>query len=250
MNNIEALVTVSIASHGDARKIKELLKSIVQYENKKLFKIIIVDNLGGGDLVEDIFGNTLILRNSTPKGFAHNHNKAFQYSTGEYFCVLNPDIVFTELVFEHLIASLENHQADIISPLVVDSKGNIQDSFRDLPTPSEILSRRLVKKPPVLMPSEPLSPDWLAGMFLFMKTDTFRKLGGFDEGYHLYFEDVDFCTRARLEGFRIVLDPSLRVRHDAHRASEKKLRYLYWHLQSAMRFFSSQVYSDAKKKRG
>ena len=241
------LLSLSIISHGDLEKVQVLIKSIALYENTKNLEIIVTDNLGENGFQEKLPQNIVFLRNHAPLGFAQNHNQALQRARGEYFCILNPDILFTESVFEPLIAHIENRQADILAPLVVDSQNIIQDSFRNLPKPSEIIARRLGKKEPVRKPSEPISPDWLAGMFLLMRTDTFRALGGFDEGYHLYFEDVDFCTRARLAGLRIVLDPSLRIQHDAHRASKKQIHYLYWHLQSAIRFFSSQVYKDAKK---
>jgi len=247
INYVEPPVIVSIASHGDAKKIKDLIESIEQYERRELLEIIVVDNIGDDDFADNKFRNTLVLRNNMPKGFAYNQNLAFKYARDAYFCVLNPDIIFIEPVFERLISIVGSKQADIVSPLVIDSQGIVQDSFRDLPTPGEILRRRLLKKTPIQEPIETLSPDWLAGMFLFMRTDTFQKLGGFDERYHLYFEDVDFCTRARLEGFRLALAPNLRIRHDAHRASEKRIRYLIWHLQSAVRFFCSQPYKDAKK---
>lgn len=241
------LITISIISHGDLKKVVALVKSIDCHETAEELQIIITDNLDEADFRENLPHSILFLSNAIPKGFGYNHNQAFQHAKGDFFCILNPDITFTEAIFHHLIVHMKKHQADILAPLVVNGDNIIQDSFRDLPTPGEILRRRLLRKPPLQQPTETLSPDWLAGMFLFMRRDTFKKLGGFDEKYHLYFEDVDFCSRARLAGFRLALDPSLRIRHDAHRASEKRLRYLRWHVQSAIRFFRSQVYKDIKK---
>ena len=78
-----------------------------------------------------------------------------------------------------------------------------------------------------------------------MRSDTYRKLGGLNEKYRLYFEDVEFCTRARLAGLKLAVNTNVRVQHDAHRASRKKLIYLIWHIQSAIRFFTSPVYRKA-----
>ena len=66
-----------------------------------------------------------------------------------------------------------------------------------------------------------------------------------DEKYRLYFEDVDFCTRARLKGMKLLVDPQIQVRHDAQRSSRRKLYYLFLHTQSALRFFTSPVYRQA-----
>ena len=241
------LVTLSIVSHRDSEKTNSLLGSIGRYDNLDNIQIIITDNLGEQGFRESLARDVFFLQNDMPKGFAHNHNQAFKYAQGEYFCVLNPDILFIEPVFETLIHLIENDHADIIAPLIVDSKGVLQDSFRKLPSPQELIFRRLGKKQPLKTPSVPISPDWLAGMFLFMRTDTFRALGGFDERYHLYFEDVDFSTRARLAGLRVLLDPALRVQHDAHRGSRRSLKYLFWHMQSAWKFFSSETYREAKE---
>ena len=77
---------------------------------------------------------------------------------------------------------------------------------------------------------------------MLMASETFRSLSGFDEKYHLYFEDVDFCARAKLAGLKLLVDTNVRVFHDAQRASRNNIIYLLWHIQSAIRFFTSSVY--------
>ena len=83
---------------------------------------------------------------------------------------------------------------------------------------------------------------------MFMRSETYRVLNGFDEKYRLYFEDVDFCARAQLAGLKILVDTNIRIQHDAHHASRKNLIYLFWHIQSAFRFFTSPVYKKIKQK--
>ena len=124
-------------------------------------------------------------------------------------------------------------------------KDTPQDSFRDFPTPFEVLRRRLPGyrfTPPPVDNTGLVKSDWIAGIFMLMRSETYRRINGFDEKYHLYFEDVDFCARARLAGLKVLVDTNVRVQHDAHRASRKKLIYLFWHIQSAFRFFTSPVY--------
>lgn len=245
------LVTLSIVSHGDTENIQELLASLRQYEPAQEIQVIVTDNLGN-DLPEiDSFQweSFTILRNKKKMGFAHNHNQAFQHATGKYFCVLNPDILFTETIFPHLIDRLER-KAAIISPLIFDANDTLQDSFREFPTPFKLLKRKLpgyTFSPLPANKSGVIFSDWIAGMFMLMRSESYQKLGGFDEKFHLYFEDVDICARARSLGLLPLVDANLRVQHNAQRASRKNLRYFFWHLQSAIRFFRSQVYKDIKK---
>ena len=241
------LITLSVVSHGNAETVIALVESVLQYERFDTVQLIITDNIGEQGFREKLPQKALFFHNHTPRGFAHNHNQAFKYAKGEYFCILNPDIIFIEPLFKYLISYIGDGHADIISPLIVDSKNMVQDSFRELPTPTKILARRLGKKQRVFVTAKEIFPDWLAGMFLFMRSDTFEQLGGFDERYFLYFEDVDFCTRARLAGFQLLLESALKVQHDAHRGSQRSLRYLLWHLHSAVKFFSSETYRKAKR---
>jgi GT2 family glycosyltransferase len=85
-------------------------------------------------------------------------------------------------------------------------------------------------------------------MFWLMEAGVFRELGGMDERYRLYFEDVDFCARARLRGMNILVDTQVRVRHDAQRSSRRNPYYLILHIQSALRFFASPVYRRIRQK--
>ncbi len=248
--NDQPLVTLSIVSHGDANKINLLLDSLKKYEYAGQLEIIITDNLGNNipEMNGSEWQSLSIIRNKKQRGYASNHNQAFQGAAGKYFCVLNPDVQFEQEIFLPLIARLEDRQADIVAPLIVDSNAVLQDSFRDFPTPFEIVRRRLpayrFTHPPV-DEAGLVSPDWIAGTFMLMRNETYRSINGFDQKYRLYFEDVDFCARARMAGLKLLVDTNVRIQHDAQRASRKKLVYMLWHVQSAIRFFTSPVYRKA-----
>lgn len=247
------LVTLSIVSHGDSKKVIQLLDSLRRHEHVDRFQIIITENLEEDFVKSDgtDWQGLTIIRNRKPLGFALNHNNAFQLALGTYFCVLNPDVVFKQEVFHSLIRLIEIGQADIVSPLIVDSSNISQDSFRDFPTPFVIIQRRLPGYrfiPPYVDANGLVRPDWIAGTFMLMKRDTYLEMKGFDERYRLYFEDVDLCARAKLAKLKIAVDTNVRVQHDANRASRKKLIYLLWHLQSSVRFFTSPIYKRATQK--
>ena len=248
------LFTLSIVSHGDADKITRLLDSIRQYEadTRDRFQLILTDNLKDElpDYDPSDWASFRILRNEYHLGFAENHNNAFKLAQGEYFVILNPDLVFEKPLLERLLKSLNDHQADLIAPQIVDEAGVVQDSYRPLPTPFELIRRRLPGysfKPYLPDSNGMIYPDWIAGMFWMLHSETYRQLGGMDEKFFLYLEDVDFCSRARLRGMKIMVDSKIRVRHDAQRSSRRKLYYLYLHMRSALRFFLSPVYRQVRR---
>jgi len=251
----ENLITLSVVSHGNAEQIRHLLASLQKQEQPTTrFQLILTDNLNNDlpDFDPTPWASLHILRNNKQLGFAQNHNNAFKISKGSYFAILNPDLIFERPVFEQLITSLHEHQADVIAPKIVDENGTAQDSFRAMPSPFEIIRRRLpgYKFTPYKSNRNGLiHPDWIAGMFWLIKADVYRQLGGMDEKYRLYFEDVDFCTRARLNGLKLLVDSQIQVRHDAQRSSRRKLYYLFLHTQSALRFFTSSVYSQALRQK-
>jgi GT2 family glycosyltransferase len=244
------LVTLSIVSHGDAGKIPSLLDSLHRFEGIDRLQVIITDNLEN-DVPEPNgfeWQSLTMVRNKKPLGFASNHNQAFQWAKGRYYCILNPDVAFEQEIFPTLVKWLEIGRADIIAPLIVDQNAVPQDSYRNFPTPFEIIRRRLPGYrfiPPAADGAGLVEPDWIAGIFMLMRSETYLNIKGFDEKYRLYFEDVDFCARARLAGSKIMVDTNIRIQHNAHRASRKKPIYLLWHVRSAVRFFTSSVYIRA-----
>ncbi len=243
-------VSISIVSHGQAPHVERLLHSLarcVPLEDKEI--LITLNRPEDVRLPQGVDpARVRIFSNNQPYGFSTNHNRAFGHVTGEYFCILNPDVVFVEDVFDPLIRRLETGQAHIITPLIKGQEGEILDNFRSLPTPADLLKRRLFGIPPVVLPSKGdlIYPDWIAGTFLLMAADTFRSVGGFDERYFLYFEDVDFCCRARLSGYVVAVDVTRYVVHFEQRASRRNLWHFLRHVESACRFFRSPVYRAAR----
>ena len=250
--SVKPLISISIVSHGDSAYLRTLLQTLARYEEPARIQLLVTDNLGNDlDPVDPAPWHSLsMFRNNRPAGYAANHNAALSRAEGDYYCVVNPDVRFLQGVFSVLIASIRAEEGAITAPLVVDTAGVVQDSFRRLPTPLEMVRRRLLRSTAV--PSVPpdarvLRTDWLAGIFMLMHRDTFARLHGFDARYRLYLEDVDFCTRAWLNGLASIVNTGVRIQHDARRASRSPGKYLLWHLQSSLRFFTSPAYRQARE---
>ena len=177
--------------------------------------------------------------NAQPKGFGANHNAAFACCTQTFFCPLNPDIEFDRNPFPALSAALGDKRVALVAPLVRSPDGNIEDSMRHFPTPGSLLMKALGGSDGRYIVREgeaEFSPEWVAGMFMLFRSRDFHDLGGFDERFFLYYEDVDICVRVWRKGMRILACPKAGVIHDARRDSRRSLRHLRWHLGSMARF--------------
>jgi GT2 family glycosyltransferase len=185
-----------------------------------------------------------VRRNPAPKGFGANHNAAFRAAGHELFCVLNPDVRLRADPFPALAERLRDPAVGVVAPVIRSPGGTIEDSARRVPTPLSILCKALgrARGPDYRVAAADVSPDWVAGMFMLFRRETFQAAGGFDERYFLYYEDVDLCTRLALAGKRAVLSPAAEAVHDARRQSHRSLRYLGWHLSSMLRFFCSRPF--------
>lgn len=226
-----------------AAMVKALLGDLDRYCNTCPLEVLLTLNLPETlPFVSGDFSFPVIVQvNRAPRGFSANHNHAFTKSSGELFCVMNPDIRLDEDVFAALDACLQGAAVGVAAPLVLDENGATEDSARFFPTPFRILCKALggCRGCDYVVKDEVVFPDWVAGMFMLFRREVFEELGGFDERYFLYYEDVDLCARLRLHGYEAVLCPSARVSHHARRSSHRNIRYLRWHLASMLRFFLS-----------
>ncbi len=201
-------------------------------------QIILTLNVPESVALPDDARVTLIV-NAQPKGFGANHNAAFACCTQTFFCPLNPDIEFDRNPFPALSAALGDKRVALVAPLVRSPDGNIEDSMRHFPTPGSLLMKALGGSDGRYVVREGeanFSPEWVAGMFMLFRSRDFHDLGGFDERFFLYYEDVDICVRVWRKGMRILACPKAGVIHDARRDSRRSLRHLRWHLGSMARF--------------
>jgi len=242
-----ARISVSIVSHGQAALIEDLLQDLRAHCTQPLEVILTLNTPEALPFDLSQFGCPVqLIRNKRAKGFAANHNAAFKLACGDYFCVLNPDIRLEQDPFPVLLAQLANPKIGVAAPLVLNPAGGVEDSFRRFPTPVSVVRKALFrhKTADYLIDQAVVFPDWVAGMFMTFRTDLYRMIGGFDEAYFLYYEDVDLCWRLRRRGYEIAMLPSVWAVHAARRASHRHLRYFQWHLSSMVRFFVKRIWGS------
>lgn len=240
----EVLVTVSIVSHGQGALVALLLNDLSRCA--EVVRVVVTQNIPESDIPcpESLQSRLLLIRNKYPLGFGANQNQAYRMCESTFFAVVNPDIRLVGNPFMRLILALKPDCVGVIAPAVYNPDGILEDSARQFPTPLRLL-RKFMGLGDGRITSEgaaPIEVDWTAGMFLIFKASTFRELGGFDEDFFLYYEDVDICSRLWQGGRSVIFHPDVMVIHDAQRASRKKLRYLKWHLNSMMRYFLKRIW--------
>ncbi|MDD5333369.1 MAG: glycosyltransferase [Rhodoferax sp.] len=239
-------ISISVVSHAQITLVAELLRGLEAHCRDSRFELILTLNRDETlPFALDSFSYPIkLLRNGSHKGFGANQNQAFSHASGRNFCVINPDIRLASNPFPALLSSLDNSSVGVVAPLVMNENGQLEDSARRFPTPFRILGKLFGRGwgPDYVVDAAPVCPDWVGGMFMLFPRHVFERLGGFDEGYFLYYEDVDICARLRLRGQEARLCPGACVVHQAQRHSHRNFRYLAWHLRSMLRFFLSSVY--------
>lgn len=229
----EFQITVSIVSHGHGQMVSRLVEEL--HKCPEVERVVVTQNI-----LEDGALNPskkyILRKNFQPKGYGANQNTAFYLAENTFFCVLNPDIQIKNNPFPELLANFSNSNVALVAPKIINPEGRVEDSARKFPTLRSLLSKAVGGSNGIYHEINS-SPDWVGGMFMLFRSDVFREIGGFDEKFFLYYEDVDICWRLRQGEYEIKFVPSVEVIHDARRQSRRSPRYAVWHLQSMARYF-------------
>lgn len=203
-------------------------------------RVVVVDaaSTDGSSEIATRAGSPLISC-SEPSGYGTCVNRGASETTGDAFAVLNPDILFDEAdVVERLRRRLDQPGVGLVAPALVLPDGRLQDSARHIPTPLDLLLRRRLAAERGAIRHAGEVP-WVVGACFIVRREAWDAVGGFDERFFLYFEDVDLCWRLRQAGWSTYLDSSVRVRHEFAAQSRRSL--FAWqtrrHLASAARFY-------------
>jgi len=228
-------ITVSIVSHGHTPWVERLLGQLQSLHGGHVRHVVVTHNLAASALPQPAGGwpfRFTELFNAEPAGFGTNHNRAFQHCETEFFCVLNPDIELGDpQVWSRLLDQLRQPGVGCAYPVLFNPDGTLQENERELVTPLALLRRHLLKRPQQHV-------DWVSAAFWLVRASAWRSLGGFDERYFMYCEDVDFCLRLQLAGWQLAR-ADVTVRHSAGWQSRRLGRHLAWHLRSIARLWGT-----------
>nr|PZN83571.1 MAG: glycosyl transferase family 2 [Pseudomonadota bacterium] len=183
-------------------------------------------------------------------GFGAGHNRAIELAgDSKFHLVMNPDVRFGAEVLDRLCELMETcGDIGAVMPRIVYPNGTDQHLCKLLPTPADLILRRFAVFDAVrewingryelsaLPQDEPQDVPTVSGCFLMVRTELVRRLGGFDERYFMYMEDVDLVRRIG-DTHRVVYDPTVSVVHGYGRGSYTNLKLLFYHVRSAIKYF-------------
>lgn len=192
------------------------------------------------------------IENERTLGFGANINRGVAATSEPYVAVSNPDIEVTPGAISTLTAFADDHpRCGIAAPQLRYPDGRWQPSRRSFPTVRGTLVRRTPlrsfmhpeerQRQHYLLderPTEPAESDWLLGAFLLLRREMLDELGGLDEGYHLYGDDIDLAYRARKAGWERWYVPDAVVIHHHQALTDRRFltRRTIWHWRSILRF--------------
>ena len=236
----------------DKNELRKTIKSFLNTDLSK--KLYLIDNNSKENQNSFFEDNEFIeyIKIGKNIGFGAAHNKIIDQikDKSNFHLILNPDVFFKEQVISNLIKVLKNDQLlSMIAPKVLFPDGAHQFSCRRYPKISELLARRFSKIEPLVKKKvfkgkyrdknlqEPFYADYLTGCFHLYKTEDFVKLGGFDERYFLYMEDVDICRKIDQIGKKKLYYPKEEIVHVLKQGSSKSLKLFFRHTSSAIKYF-------------
>jgi N-acetylglucosaminyl-diphospho-decaprenol L-rhamnosyltransferase len=212
-------------------------------------ELVVVANL---PLEVDLPANARLLANERPLGFGANVNRGVAETQSEFVVIANPD---TEPAPD-TVAILTDFASGgprrgIVGPQLRYPDGRRQPSRRRFPTVTGTLVRRTPlrylarpferQRRHYLLderPDEPVQADWMLGAFLLLRRELLDELGGFDEGFRLYGEDIELCYRAAKEGWERWYVPAAIATHRYAAEIDRRLltRRTLWHWRGIARF--------------
>lgn len=170
------------------------------------------------------------------QGFAAGVNLGFHRTTADYVLLLNPDAVIEPDAIAELAGYLDaHHDVAAVGPSHLDAHGYRSPSHGDAPSVKLLWSSFLdfvpplrdalnvpaLSKPTPLGVSHPLPVEYLCGGAMMIRKDVWKQLGPFDEAFFLYFEETDFCVRAREAGHGITLLPTVTAKHSGGHSADQ-----------------------------
>jgi len=211
-------LSIIIVSFNARADLERCLESLQAAPPALPHEILVVDN-GSTDGSADAarrWPDVQVIQTGENLGFARANNIGIRASTGAAILLLNSDTIVPPGAIDRLVAELDRHpEAAVAGPRLVDGAGRAELSFGRMIGPwNELRQKRLARSAAVeALTRQPQSPDWVSGACLLVRRSDAEAVGGLDERYFMYTEDVDFCAAIRARGRKILFVPGVEVVH-------------------------------------
>ncbi|MGF7079873.1 glycosyltransferase family 2 protein [Mucilaginibacter sp. UYCu711] len=254
INKMNYKISCSLVTYKNERE--PITLAITSFLNIKIdSKLYIIDNSPTDELKNIVFDPRVdYTHNPSNPGFGAAHNiaikKAFAFKA-KYHLVLNPDVYFKPGTIEALIKFMDNNlNVGNVMPKVYYPNGSIQYLCKLLPTPYDWIGRRFNPFKSMIEQrnqkfelrftnyTEIMDVPYLSGCFMFLRTDSLKKTGLFDESIFMYGEETDLCRRLINAEYRTVFFPKVSIIHSFEKGSHKSWRLTWIGIKSAIYYFN------------
>ncbi len=204
-------LSIIILNYNAAAFLELCIYSVLRATKNIDAEIIVADNHSTDtslQMLQNRFGNLVkVIAHDQNHGFSKGNNLAIAQAQGEYLCILNPDTLVSEQVFEECLAFAKAElKTGFIGVQLIDGTGNfLPESKRHLPTTKVALQKMMGKDKKYyyneVAKDERGKVKVLVGAFMFCNKKVFDDCGGFDERYFMYGEDIDLSYTALQKGY-------------------------------------------------
>ena len=246
------MLTIVMVHYDTAGLLRQCLGALLSAPAGVPYEAIVIDNASPDATVRHLpreFPGVRFRFNRRNLGFARAVNQGIRMGTGRHVLVLNPDTIVRLEDLGKLVAFMDVHpDAGACGPRLVYPDGGLQLSCRRFPTLLALglrISRldRLVRSPVrhYLMAewdhSQIRDVDWIIGGCMALRREAIEQIGLLDEGFFMYYEDIDLCHRLHRKGWKVYYNPEVTVVHHHQRTSASLLpnRLSYLHARSLIR---------------
>jgi GT2 family glycosyltransferase len=226
-------LTVSIINYRTGALTLACVRSVLADLGGLAATVVVVDNRSDDGSAEEIEAwiaaqvppvPVRLVRSATNSGFSGGHNQGIAAAPAAFYLVLNSDAVLRPGFFAALMAAAgAAPRAGLFAPRIDYDDGTQQISCFRFPTPASELIRGAATGPvtallrrwdmPLAMPPAAAEIGWASFACILLRHEMLAEVGPMDEGYFLYFEDTEYCWRARRAGWRIAYVPEARAVH-------------------------------------
>ena len=263
MSEIPLDLSVIIVSWNVRDLLRDCLHSLEAHTGVAL-EVIVVDNASGDGsaaMVADEFPRVRAIANAANAGFTVANNQGFELSRGRYVLFLNPDTRVVGDALATMVSYMDTHEAvGALGPQLRYGDGSLQSSRRRFPNLATALFEstplawhwpeacnpwaRRYRMDDVPIPLEggqgveDQEVDWVVGAAVLARRAVIDRIGGFDQGFFMYSDELDWCRRAKQAGWRIVYFPPALIIHYEGKSSEQSVaaRHIRFHT-SRVRYF-------------
>lgn len=246
-------LSIVIVSWNVRDLLRQCLASIEAGRGGLSVQTIVVDGAsadGSADMVANEFPSVILLAQAENVGFPRGNNIGLERASGRLIMLLNPDTRVLGDALPAMVAYAEAH-SDIgaLGPQLLNPDGSVQSSRRRFPTLAtgffestwlEGLAPGVVRRYTMqdLPDDRPADADWLTGACILAPRAAVEQVGGLDEAYYMYSEELDWCRRIKEAGWRIVYWPGAQVVHHVGKSSEQAVTARHINFQRAkLRYF-------------